>query len=58
MKSVYFITLQKKHIIRSIVFLLLTILFILLISNFASMRRVPSFSPILDTEVIAHLPLK
>lgn len=58
MKSVYFITVRKKHIIRSIIFFLLTILFILLITAFVSLRKVPSFSPILDTEVIAYLPLK
>lgn len=55
MKSVYFITVQKKHIIRTIIFLLLTILFILLISTFASMKKGPSLSPKFDTEVVAHL---
>jgi len=58
MKSVYFITIQKKYIVRSIVFLVLTILFILLMGTFISIKKAPTFLPISNTEVIAHLPLK
>lgn len=58
MKSVYFITIQKKHIVRSIVFLVLTILFILLMGTFISIKKAATFLPISNTEVIAHLPLK
>lgn len=54
MKCVYFITIQKRHIIYAIIFLFLTILFILFISTFIPTKKVPSFLHELDTEVIAQ----
>ncbi|MDQ2087048.1 divergent polysaccharide deacetylase family protein [Herbivorax sp. ANBcel31] len=51
MKSICFITLQKKHIVRSIIIISLIILTILAISIFALVKKSPPFSPVLDGEI-------